>query len=166
MIAVYLAAIVAANLTVAAFGPSWSIVNAFLFIGLDLTARDRLHDAWRGRGLVWKMGLLIAAGGLLSYLLNRDAGRIALASTVAFTAAALADAVAFHLLRDRAYLVRVNGSNLPGAAVDSILFPTIAFGGLLPWVTVGQFAAKVLGGFVWSLVLRGRVHAAAHRQVG
>lgn len=41
----YLVAIVLANLTVAAFGPRMVIVNAFLFIGLDLTARDRLHDA-------------------------------------------------------------------------------------------------------------------------
>jgi hypothetical protein len=59
LIALYLAAIVAANLSVAYFGPASTIVNAFLFIGLDLTARDRLHDAWHGRGLAWKMTLLI-----------------------------------------------------------------------------------------------------------
>lgn len=156
MISLYLSAIVLANLTVAWFGPGVSIVNAFLFIGLDLTARDRLHDRWGGRGLVWKMGLLIAAGGAISYLLNRDAGRIALASTIAFTAAALVDGIVYFLLRRKTYLVRVNGSNIPAAAVDSIVFPTIAFGGFLPWITVGQFAAKVAGGFVWSLILRRR----------
>lgn len=49
--------------------------------------------------------------------------------------------------------MRVNGSNVPAALVDSIVFPTIAFGALLPWIVLGQFAAKVLGGFVWSLLL-------------
>ena len=45
------------------------------------------------------------------------------------------------------------GSNVFGALVDSLVFPTIAFGGFLPWITLGQFAAKVAGGFLWSLVL-------------
>lgn len=161
IVGLYLFAIVAANLLVAQFGPGITILNAFLFIGLDLTARDRLHDQWRHNGLVWKMGLLIAAGGLLSYLLNRDAGRIALASTVAFTAAALTDALVYQLLHRRTFLIRANGSNIPAAAVDSIVFPTLAFGGFLPWVTLGQFTAKVLGGFVWSLILRRRRVAAS-----
>ena len=165
VVAMYLVAIVAANLLVVWFGPSVSIVNAFLFIGLDLTARDRLHDAWNGNGLVWKMGVLIASGGLLSYLLNRDAGQIALASTVAFAAAALVDASVYHLLRKRPFLVKANVSNVPGAAVDSIIFPTLAFGGLMPWITLGQFVAKVTGGFVWSLILnRGRVDVAVSRE--
>lgn len=155
-IIMYLAAIVAANLTTAAFGPSWSIVNAFLFIGLDLTCRDRLHEAWHGRGLVWKMGLLIAAGSLLSYALNRDAGQIAVASFVAFALAAVADTLVYSRLWYRNYMQRVNGSNVTGAAVDSLVFPTIAFGGIMPLITLGQFIAKVGGGFVWSLFLRRR----------
>jgi hypothetical protein len=150
----YLTAIVAANLTTAAFGPAWSIVNAFLFIGLDLTARDKLHDAWHGHGLAWKMAALVATGSALSWLLNRNAGMIAVASFVAFACAAVADTLVYALLRKRSYMQRVNGSNLAGAAVDSVIFPTIAFGGVMPLVTLGQFVAKVLGGFVWSLVLR------------
>jgi hypothetical protein len=51
MIILYLAAIVAANLSVAHFGPSVAVLNAFLFIGLDLTTRDALHERWRGRNL-------------------------------------------------------------------------------------------------------------------
>jgi uncharacterized PurR-regulated membrane protein YhhQ (DUF165 family) len=47
----------------------------------------------------------------------------------------------------------VNGSNVLSAAVDSVLFPTIAFGALLPVIVLGQFAAKVLGGAVWSWIL-------------
>lgn len=148
----YLAAIVAANLTVAAFGPGVTILNAFWLIGLDLTLRDKLHDDWRGN-LVPRMALLIAAGGLISYVLNASAGQIALASTVAFAVSASLDALAYHFLEPYRRLVRVNGSNVVGAAADSILFPTIAFGALLPAIVLGQFAAKVLGGLLWSLVL-------------
>jgi len=151
----YLAAIVAANLLVATFGPAVSIVNAFLFIGLDLTSRDRLHEAWAGRGLAWKMGLLIASGSLLSYLLDGAAGRIALASFVAFAVSATLDTAIYALLHERAYLVKVNGSNVVSAAADSLIFPTLAFGALLPWIVLGQFAAKVAGGVLWAFILRG-----------
>ena len=150
----YLAAIIAANLLVAWFGPNLSVVNAFLFIGLDLTARDRLHDAWRGCGLWWKMALLIAAGSILSFIMNRSTGRIALASFAAFAVSGGADALIYHLLGAKASLVRVNGSNIAGAAIDSIVFPLLAFGWPpLVLVMLGQFAAKVGGGFAWSLIL-------------
>lgn len=153
----YLAAIIAANLTVAAFGPSVSVLNAFLFIGLDLTARDKLHETWRGDGLLWKMAALIAAGSVLSWLLNQNAGSIALASFVAFAAAATVDALVYHRLGNYPRWLRVNGSNVPSAAVDSLIFPALAFGWPLLWsIVVGQLAAKVTGGFVWSLVLRWR----------
>lgn len=150
----YLTAIVLANLSVALLGPGVSVLNAFLFIGLDLTARDHLHDVWRGEGLVWKMAVLITTGSALSFLLNRDAGQIALASLLAFAAAAVVDSVAYHLLWDRPRWQRMNGSNIPSAMVDSIVFPTVAFGfPLLIPVMVGQFLAKVAGGAVWSIVL-------------
>lgn len=150
----YLAAIVAANLTAAVFGASAVIINAFLFIGLDLTARDKLHSAWSGNGLLWKMTALIASGSLLSYTLNRDAAQIAMASLVAFAVAAAVDTVAFHLLRNQSQLLRVNSSNVPSAFVDSLVFPTLAFGGFAWPLVIGQFAAKVAGGFFWSIVLR------------
>ena len=124
----YLIAIVLANLTVLWFGPSWSIINAFLFIGLDLTARDKLHEAWRGNGLLWKMALLIGAGSILTWFINRDAAQIAIASFVAFASAAIVDTVIFHFLGRYPRWLRVNGSNVPSAAVDSLVFPTLAFG--------------------------------------
>ena len=152
-IALYLVAIVLANLTVAWFGPKMVIVNAFLFIGLDLTARDYLHEAWHGKGLLWKMTLLIGAGSAITYVLNKDAAQIAIASFAAFACAAVADTIAYQLLRDRLYLIKINGSNVVGAAVDSLIFPTLAFGVFMPWIVLGQFAAKVWGGFLWSLLL-------------
>jgi queuosine precursor transporter len=158
MVIVYLVAIVLANLSVAWFGKWASIVNALLFIGLDLVARDRLHETWHGRGLVWKMGLLIATGSLLSWLLNRNTGMIAVASFVAFTLAAVTDTLvyAFAVRRGWTWLQKSNGSNVASAAVDSLVFPWIAFGGFQPVVTALQFLAKVLGGAAWAWVLRGR----------
>ena len=153
-VALYLVAIVLANLTVAWFGPRMVIINAFLFIGLDLTARDYLHEAWHGRGLLWKMTLLIGAGSVISYALNKDAAQIAIASFIAFACAAIADTIIYHLLKERIYLVKVNGSNIVSALVDSLIFPTLAFGVFMPLIIMGQFAAKVGGGFVWSIILR------------
>lgn len=152
-VVVYLAAIVIANLTVARFGPSVAVVNAFLWIGLDLTLRDKLHDAWDGRRLAPKMIALIMAGSLLSYALNRQAGPIALASFAAFSASGIVDATAYHLLKNRRRMIRVNGSNIPSALTDSLIFPALAFGGFLPAIVAGQFVAKVTGGFVWSIVI-------------
>ena len=149
----YLSAIVLANLSVAQFGPSVAIINAFLFIGLDLTARDKLHDAWKGKRLFLKMASLIAAGSLLSWILNRNAGPIALASFVAFASAATVDALMYQALAKLPKWARINGSNIPAAAIDSLVFPTLAFGGILWPIVFGQFFAKVAGGFVWSLIL-------------
>lgn len=156
---IYLAAIVAANLLAAHFGPIATPVIGFLFIGLDLTLRDELHQRWAGRGLVWRMALLIAAGGAIAYLLNRGAGPIALASCVAFAAAATVDGLIFHAARRWPYLARVNASNAGGALADSLLFPLLAFGGWLPWVVAGQLVAKVAGGALWAFVLRPRAAA-------
>jgi len=148
----YLSAIVLANLTVFVFGAGWSIINAFLFIGLDLTARDKLHEKWK-TGLWWKMALLIGTGSLLSFLLSSGAGQIALASFISFLVAGIIDFIVYQLLFKKDKLVKINGSNIFSAGADSIVFPTLAFGGFLPLITLGQFTAKVLGGFVWSFVL-------------
>lgn len=157
LVIAYLVAIVFANLAVATYGPWVTPITAFLFIGLDLVARDRLHESWRGRGLPWRMALLIVIGSALSWLLNRNAGPIALASCIAFAGAAVTDALVYQALHRQSWVVRANGSNVPAALVDSLLFPSLAFGVLLPWVVLGQFVAKVAGGALWSLVLRRRV---------
>jgi uncharacterized PurR-regulated membrane protein YhhQ (DUF165 family) len=146
-IAAYAAAMIAANLSVATFGPWVSPINAFILIGLDLALRDWLHVRLR----MWHMGALIAGTGVLTYLLNPAAGQIAVASSVAFTAAALVDWTVFAKLRGT-WLVRANGSNVAGAAVDSLVFPTLAFGVLMPGVVLAQFVAKVAGGAIWAYI--------------
>lgn len=150
-VAAYIASITTANLLVAEYGPSVTIVNAFALIGLDLVLRDYLHDAWRSR--FTPMAGLIAAAGAISYALNPAAGRIAVASCVAFTIAALLDWGVYTLAQRKPWLVRSNASNVAGSAVDSMLFPTLAFGAVLWPIVLGQFAAKILGGLVWSILL-------------
>ena len=152
-VVLYLSAIVAANLLVARFGPSVTIINAFLFIGLDLTTRDGLHEAWGKNGLWWKMLLLIGVGSIISYALNRNAGQIALASFVAFAAAGVTDTIVYQALHKRAWMVKVNGSNVASAMVDSIVSVSYTHLTLPTLIVLGQFAAKVGGGFVWALII-------------
>ena len=144
----YAAAMTLANLSVAAFGPAVSPLNAFVLIGLDLALRDWLHVRLRA----WQMLALIVCTGLLTYALNPAAGKIAVASSCAFTAAALVDWLTFARLRG-SWLRRANGSNLAGAAVDSLVFPTLAFGALMPHIVALQFIAKVSGGAIWTWLL-------------
>jgi len=125
-----------------------SPINAFVLIGLDLALRDWLHM----RMQAWQMGALIACAGLLTYALNPAAGMIAVASAVAFTAAAVVDWSVFVRLPG-SWLRRANGSNVAGAAVDSLIFPTIAFGALMPGIVAAQFVAKVVGGAMWAWAL-------------
>jgi len=156
IITLYLVAIVAANVTIIIFGPTISILNAFLFIGFNLTARDKLHDAWSGQNLKRNMLLLILTGSVISFLFG--AGRIAVASFIAFAISESSDAVAYHMLRSKHKLLQVNGSNVASAGIDSILFPLLAFGWPpLIGIMIGQFAAKVLGGSIWSIVLHKKV---------
>ena len=158
LVGVYLAAIVAANWTLTEYGrahPEVALYNAFVFIGLDLVTRDSLHDLW-GRHVLRNMAVLIAAGSALSYFLNRDSGQIALASAVAFGAAATADALVYQILRGRSWYERVNQSNLAGAGVDSVVFLPLSG---IPWtwpLIFSLFCAKVAGGVVWSFLLAGR----------
>jgi uncharacterized PurR-regulated membrane protein YhhQ (DUF165 family) len=144
----YAVAMVAANLLVATFGPSISPINAFLLIGLDLTLRDWIHVRLK----TWQMGGLIVGTGALTYLLNPAAGMIAVASAVSFLVAALVDWAVF-VKTTGSWIKRANISNTAGAAVDSLLFPTIAFGVLMPEIVAFQFLAKIAGGAVWSFLL-------------
>lgn len=149
-VAVYIAAMVAANLLVWWLGPWFSPINSFLLIGLDLTLRDVMQE----RFTRWQLAGVILTGGALTWAMNPSAKHIAIASATAFVLAAVVDWAVYSFLRNRTWLVKANGSNLAGAAVDSVVFPTLAFGVFLPHIIAMQFAAKVCGGAIWSLLLR------------
>lgn len=152
LVLVYLAAIVAANLIVTHFGPSAAIYDAFFLIALDLITRDRLADFW-GTTRWAKMAALIATGAALSYLVNADAAKIALASCIAFASAELVEAGLYHLLRRRPWAERAPGAASVGAAIDSLVFPTLAFGSFMWTISFGQFVAKLAGAVIWTWVI-------------
>jgi uncharacterized PurR-regulated membrane protein YhhQ (DUF165 family) len=141
---IYAAAIVLANLSVATFGPSVTPINAFVLIGLDLALRNWLSL----RMTKTSMAAMIVGTGALSYAINPASGMIAIASGVAFTLAALTDWMVFNTVAGH-WLKRNFAGNSAGALVDSIVFPTLAFGSLMPTIVAAQFVAKVLGGTVW-----------------
>ena len=145
---VYASAMTLANLSIATFGVWISPINAFIFIGLDLALRDWLHIKIK----MWQMGALIVSTGLITYALNPSAGMIAVASALSFMLAALADWAVFTKITGT-WFKRANVSNVAGAAVDSIAFPTIAFGVLMPEIIAMQFVAKIAGGAIWTYLL-------------
>jgi len=151
LIAIYAFAIIAANLIVAYFGPIASIYNSFFLIGLDLALRNYLSCKLDKR----QMLMMIVGTGLLSYLINPASGMIAIASCVAFVLASLVDWIVFNTATGNWFKRNFFG-NSAGALIDSIVFPTIAFGGLMPAIVAAQFAAKVLGGTLWGYLIKKR----------
>jgi len=144
----YAVSMTLANLLVLKFGPAVTPINAFILIGLDLTLRDWLHVRLRP----WQMGALILGAGLLTWLLNPAAQNIAIASAVSFGIAALVDWLVFSK-SSGSWMSRSMKSNVAGAAVDSMVFPTLAFGSFMPLIVLAQFTAKVAGGAVWAFLI-------------
>ena len=136
----------------AQFGPSITPINAFFLIGLDLALRNYLSF----KITQWQMALMIVGTGLLSYFVNPAAGMIAVASGVAFTIAALADWATFNTVSGK-WMKRNLAGNSVGALVDSLVFPTIAFGSLMPAIVLAQFVAKVAGGSAWGYLISRRI---------
>ena len=102
------------------------------------------------------MALLIAGRFRLCPTRSTPTRRRSLvASAVAWGAAAIVDWFAYMRLYDRPWMQRTTGSNIPSSAVDSLVFPWLAFGGLNIALTLAQFVAKVGGGLVVGLRLEG-----------
>jgi queuosine precursor transporter len=113
-----------------------------------MVSRDKLHDMWHTEGLGWKMTGLVVLGGVISFLLNADALRIAIASSLAFATSEAINAAVYSPMLNRRWpwLLRVNLGNIPNALVDSALFIGIAFG-FMPVLILLQALVKILGGW-------------------
>lgn len=158
--AIYLAAIVAANLIITAEGPSATPYVALGLVALDLVARDVLHDRTSGRARIVLIAFLIVAGSVLSYALNADASQIALASGLAFAASLTVDTLVYQAVRYMPWLERSTLSNVASAIIDSAVFIAVAFPGFL-WGTFAiQSGMKIAGGVLFALMLE-RVVAVA-----
>lgn len=144
----YLLAITAANLIVNHFGITVTPYVAFGLVGAALIFRDAFADVVGVRRVVIQ-GALIAAGGLITYLLNQQAAAIAIASVTGFTVSEIAEGVSYYLMGNKAWLQRAQRSAAIGAVLDSVLFITLAFG-FTPSIIFIQIVAKGFGAWVWS----------------
>jgi len=148
----YLAAIVAANGLVSAYGQAALPFTAFVLIPFDLVARDVLHEQWRGRNLWAKMAILVLSGSLISFVTTIATIQVAAASSLAFLCAGVADVVIYHLLDRHSRFIKMNGSNSIAAIVDSVVFPLVAFGSIIFTLSAAQALSKFIGGFIWTLL--------------
>jgi uncharacterized PurR-regulated membrane protein YhhQ (DUF165 family) len=148
VISLYAAAMTAANLLVVHFGPEITPVNAFFLIGMELSLRDWLNVRLKP----WQMGALIAGTSLLSWALDPSAQQIAIASACAFLVSSMGAWMLFTVAKGT-WLARSLKANTVGAALDSLVFPLMAFGAFLPLIMLAQFAAKMAGGAVWAYMI-------------
>jgi uncharacterized PurR-regulated membrane protein YhhQ (DUF165 family) len=149
----YVGAVVIANLAVNHWGPKAAPAIAFVAVAAVLIFRDQFAQL---TGQRWQAQLLqaglIGAGALATYLINENAALIAKASVIAFAASESTEQVAYYLMRRRPWMEKAPYSAVFGAAVDSVLFITIAFG-FDGWIIVGQFAAKLGGAWLWASLI-------------
>lgn len=104
--------------------PGISAPSGVLAVGAALVLRDLVQ---RRLGVKWAIAA-IAVGAALSGLVAPPA--LILASAVAFTLSEVADMAVFTPLQRRGLVLAVAASGAVGVVVDSVLFLSLAFGGL------------------------------------
>lgn len=147
-LAVYIGAILAANILSANFGlvpvGFGLLVSAGTYAaGFALLSRDFVHTYLGVRGVLAG----IAIGVALAWFLATPA--LAMASAVAFLVAELADMLVFLWIRPRGFVRAALFSNIVSAPVDTVLFLWIAGFPLVFESIVGQMVGKIL----WATVV-------------
>jgi uncharacterized PurR-regulated membrane protein YhhQ (DUF165 family) len=133
-------------------------------VGAAFTLRD-LVDRTLGRAVVV---VCIVAGCLLAYFIEASVQipggmvTIAVASAASFLLSEFCDLAVYAPLEERSFPGAVVASNIVGAAIDSLAFLTLAFGGLH-----GLFAGQVVGKLLMTVAalpvvygIRGRLRVA------
>ena len=98
--------------------------SGVLMIGLALVLRDQVHETL---GAKWALAA-IAVGAALSFATSPT--QLAVASTLAFVLAEVADFAVYAPLRAKGRSLAVMASGVAGAVFDSMLFVWLAFGSL------------------------------------
>lgn len=122
--------------------------SGVLMVGLALVLRDAVHEKL---GAKWALAA-IALGAALSFATAPPA--LALASTVAFALAELADFAVYTPLRSKGRSMAVLASGAVGAVLDSVLFVFLAFGSLE--FAAGTILAKLYASVAVAVYLYGR----------
>lgn len=159
LVGCYLGALLGANLLASRYGQAALPIAAALLIPFDFAVRIRLQQRWRHQvaGLWLRMLALTVCGGVLSYAVDPESQRIALAGTLSFVTSSLLGTFAYeatwHELRaakpDPAFEATLASLGVMALA-DSILFPVLAFDDVLVPLVLTQFVVKwvVSGGLV------------------
>jgi uncharacterized PurR-regulated membrane protein YhhQ (DUF165 family) len=150
--AIYIAAVLAANYTATWFIPLplFGMVSVgTLIFGITFTQRDRVHHF--GRKPVYLMILGAAFGMVLESLFLGVPWRVISASFIAIVLSETADTEVYHRLLHRSWIQRVTGSNMVSIPLDSVLFNLIAFAGvfappLLLAIIFGEIVTKFATG--------------------
>jgi len=152
-ISLYLLAFIFANFIVLWYGQTGLIFTALFLIPFDFVMRSMFHEQWKGIELFFKLGSLVFVASICTYLINKDAQNIAIASSFAFLSAQFVASIFYQLTIKKRYLIKVNGSDAIGILVDSVCFQLIAFSIIDPVITLTQFLLKITGGFFWYWVI-------------
>jgi hypothetical protein len=157
-----LATVAAANYVTAHYGlvPAGFgllVTAGTYFAGISLGLRDLLQQVG---GIRWALAA-VAAGIAVSFAMG--AGRIALASAVAFGLAELADLLVYTPIRRRNWRPAVIAGNAIGALVDTLVFLSIAGFPLTGQSVGGQLLVKAVWMTLLALVV-GEVIARAVRR--
>jgi uncharacterized PurR-regulated membrane protein YhhQ (DUF165 family) len=140
--------VVAANWLTSRYGMVLDFVTAGTFAaGLVLLVRDWLQEA----GGRWWVVACIAVGGLVSFWMSTP--QLALASAAAFLASETADFAVYTPLRRHTLAGSMALSNTVGAAVDSLLFLTLAGFPLAQWWSQSLVKVAVTLPFIVAVVV-------------
>lgn len=158
-LAVYIGAIVAANVLTQRYGlvpVGFGLVTTAgtYAAGFALLARDFVH---RYAGVVWVF-VGIAVGIALSWWLASPA--LAIASAAAFGIAELVDLLVFVWVRPRGFITAAGLSNLVSAPIDTVAFLAIAG---FP-ITLATVAGQIVGKLLWATALPLAVYWLATRR--
>lgn len=97
--------------------------------------------------------LLTLASGLVTFIINREALNIAVASFCGFIAAQIGAGIFYQKNKNKSWFYKVNVSDLIAIVFDSVVFQLVAFSVLSLQVTAGQIVIKFLGGLLWYFIL-------------
>jgi uncharacterized PurR-regulated membrane protein YhhQ (DUF165 family) len=157
-VALFIMAVLVANLLVNRFGQVALPFTAFVLIPFDLVTRDVLHERWaaESRAVVYLYFLLLICGaGLGTLLVHSGAAWVVAGSIAGFSGATAANTVCYDLILtyrpEVSRFWRMTISNVFGAVADSILFPVVAFESVDAFLAVSQASAKSFGGVVWAM---------------
>jgi uncharacterized PurR-regulated membrane protein YhhQ (DUF165 family) len=125
--------------------------SGVLMVGLALVLRDQVHEAL---GAKWALAA-IAIGAALSF--GTSPAQLAVASTLAFALAEVADLAVYAPLRAKGRSLAVMASGAVGAVLDSMLFVWLAFGSLefsTGTIVAKLYASAAVAAFFWARARR------------